>query len=150
MTWIEPDSYIDESGNWSDETNTSASSIETAYDENTGNIHFLLNQPKSCDKIRIDISKSNPDAEPVPMQIQGYWDGSWHDITDGAYWTEGWQELSLGGTVSLEGIKLNFRNDDGQDTTSVNINNVNFNQASVRSLVNSSSAGNSLLGKGLA
>jgi len=62
MTWIEPDSYIDESDTWSNETNTSANSKEIAYDEGTGNIHFLLNQPKSCDKIRIDISRSNPDA----------------------------------------------------------------------------------------
>jgi hypothetical protein len=149
MTWIEPDSYIDESGKWSDETNTSASSIEIAYDENTDNIHFLLNQPKSCDKVRIDISKSNPDAEPVPIEIYGYWNGGWHWI-EGVTWTSGWQELSLGGTVLLERIKLNFRNDDGSDVTTVNVNNINFGQVGIRPLVNVPLAGSGLSGKGLA
>jgi len=125
--YISPDSYEDESGGWSNETNTSAESIEIAYDEGTGWLHFKLDQPTACDKIEIDVSKSNGDADPVPFEIYGYWLEEWHAIYSGAgCWEEGLQELSLGGIVPLEEIKLDFRNDDEYDTTYININNIKF------------------------
>jgi len=135
MAWIEPDSYEDELGRWNNETNTSAESIEIAYDEGTGWLYFKLDQPTACDKIEIDISKSNGDANPVSFEIYGYWLEEWHAIYSGDWYEEGLQELSLGGIVPLEEIKLAFRNDDYEDVTSVVINNIAFNFVGISSVL---------------
>ena len=123
---IEPDSSTDESGLWSNETNTSAESISLAYEESTEWIDFNLTTPQRCCEIYIDVSRTNEEADPVTIEVEGYWSGAWHALSGTYCWVSGLQKISLPTTIVLEKIRLRFRNDDYTDSTEINVNDIRF------------------------
>lgn len=90
--WVLPTSHNDPDSKWSDDAN--------AYDDDTGTgalslsgltwfLELILASPINCDKIRFWSGAA------TTVDIDVYYDGTWHDVYQGTPVGSQWEEKSI-------------------------------------------------------
>ena len=126
--WQSPTGHTE--GDWGNEANT--------YDEDTGTSATISVSAYSwsedleltidalyCDKVRFWAYYSGTYINSIDLDV--YYDGSYHDVYEGTYADREWIEKSLGSTYSVTKVLIKFYNDYSSSKTAY-IYEFDFNQ----------------------
>jgi hypothetical protein len=111
-------------------------------------LELLMSPAILCNKIRFYIATTHANITLVDIDI--YYKDNWYDVYEGTFTLAGWNEKIIsGGSFAVSKTRIRFYNSSVGATRMARLHEFDFNQLTMRPLVNGSLVGNSLVGKGL-
>lgn len=130
-TFVSPSGDNDPSNSWSDDSfawnDNTSNWADDAIAINTwsGTLEFTLGTPIVCGGIRYYCSGNDTDINQI--DIDGYYDGSWNDMFQGAFTHNIWGTVSFtDGAHTMGTFRIAFYNDDDAAVKEARIHDVDF------------------------
>ena len=112
MAWVKPTSFSDPDNKWNSEALSYDDSLETSANSpnaaaRTWGSYIELNIASiSCDKVRFYAYYNAAYINSVSIDV--YYSGAWHNIYEGAYISQTWEEKAIGSTQDVTAARVRF------------------------------------------
>ena len=110
--WVSPTGFNDPDSAWNNEAQAYDGNVETAAGSPNGSARTwgsyleLSIDSISCDSIRFYAYYSAADINAVSIDV--YYSGGWHNIYEGVYVSQTWEEKAIGSTQDVTAARVRF------------------------------------------
>jgi hypothetical protein len=111
MSWVSPTGYNDPNSKWSNEPDAYDGDIGTcalsSSESNWGSFIELTHDAIDCDKVRHYSAYHATYRDQIDIDV--YYEGAWHDVYEGNFPTQTWDEKTIpGGTKSVTAARVRY------------------------------------------